>query len=79
MRKKANFALTDERLDAIGGKASRMVLVTFVLLLAAAGIIFISLRNISPYYLIIGNIFIGIESAMMLFYALLFKYYSKKI
>jgi len=78
MRKKANFPLTDERLDAIGGKASRVVLVTFVLLLAAAGIILISLRNFSSYCLIIGNILIGIESAMMLLYAILFKYYSRK-
>lgn len=78
MRKKANFPLTDERLDAIGGKASRIVLVTFILLLAAAGIILISLRNISYYCLIIGNILIGIESAMMLLYAILFKYYSRK-
>jgi uncharacterized membrane protein len=78
MRKKANFPLTDERLDAIGGKASRIVLVTFALLLAAAGIILISLRNISPYCLIIGNILIGIESAMMLLYAILFKYYSRR-
>jgi uncharacterized membrane protein len=78
MRKKAKFALTDERLDAIGGRASRVVLVTFALLLAAAGIILISLRNISYYCLIIGNILIGIESAMMLLYALLFKYYSRR-
>lgn len=78
IRKKAEFPLTDERLDTIGGKASRTVFVTFVLLLAAAGIILISIRNISPYYLILGNIFIGIESAMMLFYAILFKYYSSK-
>jgi len=78
MRKKANFPLTDERLDAIGGKASRIVLVTFALLLAAAGIILISLRNVSSYCLIIGNILIGIESAMMLLYAILFKYYSRR-
>jgi uncharacterized membrane protein len=78
LRRKASFPLTDERVDAIGGKASRVVLVTFVLLMAAAGIILISLRNISAYYLIIGNILIGVESAMMLFYAILFKYYSRK-
>lgn len=78
MRKKADFPLSDERLDAIGGRASRAVLVTFALLLAAAGIILISLRNISYYCLIIGNILIGVESAMMLLYAVLFKYYSRK-
>jgi uncharacterized membrane protein len=78
MRKKAKFALTDERLDAICGRASRVVLVTFALLLAAAGIILISRRNISYYCLIIGNILIGIESAMMLLYAILFKYYSRR-
>ena len=77
LRRKAAFPLTDERLDAIGGKASRVVLVTFVLLMAAAGVILISLRNLSTYYLIIGNILIGVESAMMLFYAILFKYYSR--
>lgn len=78
LRKKVDTPLTDERLNNLAGKASRIVLVTFALLLAAAGIVLVSLRNLSTYCLIIGNIFIGIECAMMLFYAILFKYYSSK-
>jgi uncharacterized membrane protein len=78
LRRKVDAPLTDERINNIGGKASRIVMVTFALLMAAAGIIFVSLRNISPYYLIIGNTLIGIECSMMLLYAILFKYYSNK-
>lgn len=79
LRKKVDKPLTDERMDNIGGKASRAVLVTFALLMAAAGIILISLRDISPYNLIIGNTLIGIECAMMLLYAILFRYCAKRM
>jgi uncharacterized membrane protein len=78
LRGKVDTPLTDERLNNIGGKASRAVFVTFALLMAAAGIVLISLRDLSPYCLIIGNMLLGIECSMMLLYAILFKYYSKK-
>lgn len=78
LRKRVNIPLSDERLDKIAGKASRIVMVSFALLMAAVGIVFISLREISIYYVIIGNTLIGIECSMMLLYAILFKYYSRK-
>jgi uncharacterized membrane protein len=78
LRKRIDAPMTDERLNLIAGKASRIVLVSFTLLLAAAGIILISLRNLSPYCLVIGNILIGIECAMMLLYAITFRYYSSR-
>jgi uncharacterized membrane protein len=78
LRKRIDAQMTDERLNLIAGKASRIVLVSFTLLLAAAGIVLISLRNLSPYCLVIGNILIGIECSMMLLYAVLFRYYSSR-
>lgn len=78
LRRKIDTPLTDERMDNLGGRASRVVLVTFALLMAAAGIILVSLRNLSPYCLIIGNTLLGIECSMMLLYAILFKYYSNR-
>ena len=78
LRKKVKGVLSDERLDSISGKASRIVLTTFALLMAAAGIVLVSLRNINSLFLIIGNLLIFLECAMMLLYSILFKYYSNK-
>jgi len=78
LRKKVKGVLSDERLEGISGKASKIVLTTFALLMAAAGITLISLRAINPMFLTIGNILIFLECGMMLFYVILFKYYSNK-
>lgn len=78
LRKKVKGVLNDERAENIGGKASRIVLTIFALLMAVAGIVLVSLRDISVQYLIIGNILLFIECGMMLLYAILFKYYSNK-
>jgi uncharacterized membrane protein len=78
LRRKVRVVLNDERTENIGGKASRMVLTIFALLMATAGIVLVSLRDASVQYLIIGNILLFTECGMMLLYAILFKYYSNK-
>lgn len=80
LRKNVKGVLSDERADKVRGKAARMVLSVSALLMAAAGITLVSLREIHPQYLIIGNGLLFLECGMMLFYAILFRYYySKKI
>lgn len=78
LRKNVNAKLTDERMDIIGGKAARIVMTASALLMAAGGIVLISLRNTHPQYLIIGNILIYTECGMMLLYSILFRYYSNR-
>jgi uncharacterized membrane protein len=78
MNKNVDAKLTDERINAVAGKASRIVLSASALIMAAAGIVLIALREKNPQYLIIGNLLIFIECGMMLVYAILFKHYSKK-
>ena len=78
LKRKVKGILNDERVYKIGGKASRMVLVVFAFIMAFAGIIFVSLKNTYPEYFLLGNILLLLECAMMLLYAILFKYYSKK-
>jgi uncharacterized membrane protein len=79
LKKNVDAKLTDERMDIIGGKAARMVMTISAILMAIAGIILVSLRNTYPQGLIVGNILIYTECGMMLFYTILFKYYSKKM
>ncbi len=78
LKKNVNTVLTDERVNAISGKASRITMVTFAMLITVAGIVLVSLKNISPQYLLIGNILLFIECAMMLTYSILFRYYSNR-
>ena len=78
LNKRVQEKLTDERIDNIAGKASRIVLSVSALLMAAAGIVLIALREQGVLYLIIGNTLVFLECGMMLFYAILFRYYSKK-
>jgi uncharacterized membrane protein len=78
LKKNVDAKLTDERMNIIGGKASRMVMTISAILMAIAGIILVSLRNTYPQGLIIGNVLIYTECGMMLFYSILFKYYSSR-
>lgn len=78
LSKKVNARLTDERLDAVAGRASRIVLSTSVLLMAAAGIVLTALRNENPVYSVLGYTLLLIECGTMILYTILFKYYSKK-
>jgi uncharacterized membrane protein len=78
LKKNVSERLTDERVNIVAGKASRIVLSTFVSLMAVAGIVLVSLRNIYPQYNLLGNILLFTECGMMLLYAILFKYYLKK-
>ena len=71
LRKNVKGILSDERAENIGGKAARTVLTIFALLMAAAGIILVSLRNTHPQYLIIGNILLFLECGMILLYTII--------
>jgi uncharacterized membrane protein len=78
LKKNVNEKLTDERVNQIAGKASRIVMTTAVLIMSVAGIILVSLRNTYPQYWLIGNILIYFECGMMLLYSILFKYFSRR-
>ncbi len=78
LNKNVDEKLTDERLNIVAGRASRIVLSASALIMAAAGIVLIALRDKNIMYLIIGNTLIFLECGMMLFYAILFRYYSKR-
>jgi uncharacterized membrane protein len=78
LRKNVKGVLSDERAENIGGRASRIVLTVSALLMAAAGIVLVSLRETNPQLLIIGNTLLFLECGMMLFYAILFRYYYNK-
>ncbi len=78
LSKNVRETLTDERLDRIAGKSAKIVLTVSVVLMAVAGIILISLRNVYSPGLVIGNILIYTECGMMLLYSILFKCYSNK-
>ncbi len=79
LQKNVEGVMTDERINQISGRASRIVMTISVLLMSVAGIVLVSLRNIYPQYQIIGNIFLYFECGMMLLYSILFKCFSRKI
>ncbi|VVB79061.1 Uncharacterised protein [uncultured archaeon] len=78
LKKNVNFKLTDERLETFSGKASRVAMTAFAFAMSIVGIVLISLRNVYPQYLLLGNVLIYSECGMILLYSILFKYYSKK-
>lgn len=78
LKKNVDSVLTDERVEKASGKASRIVMVTSAMLMAVAGIILVASREISPIYLLIGNILLYTECGMMLLYSILFKIFSKR-
>jgi uncharacterized membrane protein len=79
LQKNVEEVMTDERINQISGKASRIVMTISVSLMSVAGIVLVSLRNIYPQYQIIGNIFLYLECGMMLLYSILFKCFSRRI
>jgi uncharacterized membrane protein len=78
LKKNVKAVLSDERADKVGGKAARIVLSVSALIMAAVGITLVSLRDTHSQFLLIGDILLFLECGMMLFYAILFKYYYNK-
>lgn len=78
LKKNTKGVFTDERMDNLAGKAAKIVLTIFTLLMAAAGIVLVSLREINSMFLILGNVLIFTECGMLLLYVALFKYFSRK-
>lgn len=78
LKRKVNVKLRDERIDYIAGKASRIVLVFSNLIIAIAGIVLIALREKYPEYFLLGNVLAYLACGMLIFYSILFRYYSNK-
>jgi uncharacterized membrane protein len=78
LKKNVKEALTDERIEKIAGKVSRIIFSAAVLLMAIAGLVLIALRERYPEYYLIGNILAYFACIMLFVYSILFKYYSRK-
>jgi uncharacterized membrane protein len=78
LKKSTDETLTDERIEKIAGRASRLVFVISVLIMALAGMVLIALRNTYPQYSTIGYTLSYFGCGMMFLYSILFKYYSNK-
>jgi len=78
MKRKLEEKLTDERMDKIARKSSRIVLVLTTIAMAVAGIILISLRESFPQYLIIGYVLSYTACGMLLLYVVLFKFFQDR-
>lgn len=79
LKRNVEGVLTDERINNIAGKASRIVLTISVLIMALAGMILIALRELYPQYLIAGYVLSYLGCGMLFLYSILFKYYEKRI
>lgn len=79
LKKNVDESISDERIEYISGKSSRIVFAITTSSMAVTGLILISLRNIYPQYYLIGNILAYITCGIMFIYTIVFKYYSSKI
>ena len=78
LKKNVDAKLTDERIESIAGKSSRIAFVVSVLLMALAGIVLFALRETYPQYLITGYVLAYFGCGMLFLYTILFKYYSNR-
>ncbi|MFA4960418.1 MAG: DUF2178 domain-containing protein [Candidatus Pacearchaeota archaeon] len=77
LKKKIIEKLTDERIDKIAGKASRITMTVSVLAMVLIGIVLIALRESYPEYLIVGNVLAYFACGILIFYSILFKIFLK--
>lgn len=78
LKKNVDQKLTDERLENIAGRASRIVFTISVLVMALAGMVLIALRENYPQYLVVGYVLSYFGCIMLFLYVLFFKYYSNR-
>ena len=78
LKKNVDEHLTDERINNLAGRASRIVFTVSTIIMALGGMVLIALRENYPQYLIVGYVLSYFACAMMFLYGILFKYYSKK-
>ena len=78
LRRRVDGVLTDERVDAIAGKAARITFFVSVMVLALGGLVIIALRESYPEYYLIGIVAAYFSAGMLVLYSLLFKYYFSK-
>lgn len=78
LKSKVEGVLTDERVDKIAGKAAKLTFTISTFAMAIAGLILISLRTKYPEFLITGYTLSYITCAMLVLYAILFKFYNLK-
>ncbi len=79
LKRNVNETMTDERIEHIAGRASRLTFTITMFLMAIAGLILIALRDKCPECYTLGNVFAYLACGMLLIYAVIFKYYSRKI
>ena len=79
LKRNVNGVLSDERLENIAGKASRITFTIATVLMAISGLILIALRDKYPEYYILGNVFAYLTCGLLFLYVAIFKYYSRKI
>lgn len=78
LNKNVEEVLTDERINSIAGRASKIIFVVSTFIMALAGMILVSIREKYPELLITGYILACFACGMMLLYSILFRYYSKQ-
>ena len=79
LKRNVNEVLTDERLEHITGRASRLTFTIATVLIAVSGLILIALREKYPEYYLLGNVFAYLTCGLLFLYVIIFKYYSRKI
>jgi uncharacterized membrane protein len=79
LKRNVNEIMNDERIEQITGKASRLTFTIATFLMAISGLILIALRDKYPETYIIGNMFAYLTCGLLFLYAIIFKYYSRKI
>jgi uncharacterized membrane protein len=78
LKKNLKEKLTDEMIEKIAGKVSRIVMTASILIMAIAGIVLISLREKFPQYLVVGYAFAYFVCAMLIAHSILFKFFLNK-
>ena len=73
-----DIPISDERLDKIAGKASRMVYIITTYILAIATVIFAALSKTYPVFFGYSTLASTTCIGMMLIYIIAFNYYNKK-
>lgn len=77
-RKVKGFVLSDERIEKISGKASRITYTITTMFMALGGMVLIAARERYPDYVSIGYTFSYLACLSMVIYIIAYGYYNKK-
>jgi uncharacterized membrane protein len=78
IRSRVSEVQTDERILIIGGKAARLTLSIFTVLMAIASILLLALGKKESSLMQAGTLFAYTACGMLLLYSALFKFYEAK-